>query len=292
MRRILVACSLFLVAAGLGAFLRFEGTPPARTCALCHEIRPSRDSWMRGAHAGVSCKACHGRSCESPVALFENASRVWKHLTKTSHAEFGATYPLDEGQVERMSAKCANCHQAEAAQWMRSGHARPVETFLTNALHNAAWKPSDNCLRCHGMFLQGDASTILARTGLSTTWRMADPGQGRRAAVPCLACHSMHGPTNGASALAFYSRPEKRAYPLSALYRATIVDEKGRTVRTSDDPRQVLCMQCHAANAEGHAGSCDDRTPRGAQEGMSCLDCHSPHGGRPRAARGRCPAKN
>ena len=289
MKKVIVGGSIFLVAVLVGVLARFEGMPPERTCVLCHEIRPARDGWMQGAHTNVSCKACHGRSCESPVALTENLLRVWKHLAKKSHAEFGVTHPLDEAQVARMSEKCADCHQAEAAHWRRSGHAKPVATFLTNTLHNASWKPSDNCFRCHGMFLAGDASTILARTGLSTTWRMVDPEQGRRPAVPCLACHTMHG--SHTNALAFYSRPEKRSYPLSVLHRAAIVDEQGNPVKVSDDPRQKLCMQCHAANAEGHAGSCDDRTPRGDQEGMSCLDCHSPHGGKPRSERGRCPAK-
>ena len=289
MKKFLLGCSLFAVAALIGALVRFEGLPPDRTCVMCHEIRHATETWSAGAHANVSCKACHGRTCESVAALMENIGRTWKHVTQKSHAEFGAAFALDEAQVERVQGRCVLCHQAEAARWARSGHAKPVVTFLTNTVHNAAWKPADSCLRCHGMFLAGDASTILRRTGLSTTWRLQQPEQGRRAAVPCLACHSLHGAN--AHSLAFYSRAERRAYPLAALTRPTIVDEKGAPVRLSGDGRQVLCMQCHAANAEGHAGSGDDRTPRGAQEGMSCLDCHSPHGGKARADRGTCPPK-
>ncbi|MDY5597912.1 MAG: hypothetical protein SPG40_10525 [Kiritimatiellia bacterium] len=49
------------------------------------------------------------------------------------------------------------------------------------------------------------------------------------------------------------------------------------------------CANCHAANAEGVAGSSDDRTPLGGQEGMSCTDCHKGHDMKADPSRGRCP---
>lgn len=49
------------------------------------------------------------------------------------------------------------------------------------------------------------------------------------------------------------------------------------------------CANCHAANAEGVAGSSDDRTPLGEQEGMSCTDCHKGHDMKADPSRGRCP---
>ena len=70
---------------------------------------------------------------------------------------------------------------------------------------------------------------------------------------------------------------------------AVFVTKDGRTVRRASDARTRLCANCHAANAEGIAGSSDDRTPLGAQEGMACTDCHRGHGRKADATRGRCP---
>ena len=47
---------LFGVCAGLGAFCRFEFGSPKNTCALCHEIRGSRDRWSKSPHRNVNCK--------------------------------------------------------------------------------------------------------------------------------------------------------------------------------------------------------------------------------------------
>jgi hypothetical protein len=46
----------------------------------------------------------------------------------------------------------------------------------------------------------------------------------------------------------------------------------------SQDQRQSVCYQCHAALSSRQAGSADDRTPIGVHEGLSCLACHQKHG--------------
>ena len=61
-----------------------------------------------------------------------------------------------------------------------------------------------------------------------------------------------------------------------------------RSTRTGAEQVQ---SQRRGANAEGIAGSSDERTPLGAQEGMSCTDCHKGHGRKADPARGRCPHK-
>jgi hypothetical protein len=52
-----------------------------------------------------------------------------------------------------------------------------------------------------------------------------------------------------------------------------------RTVKMSSDPRQNLCIQCHAPDPFHQVGTGDDRTPTGVHEGFSCLACHKPHSG-------------
>ena len=159
----LVALALFGLFAGLGALAWFECAPPTKTCASCHEIRGARDGWAHSVHTNVSCKACHGGTLSSFAAAGDNLRRAWRHVTATNHPALRRDLPLGEAQVERMSAACGRCHQQEYAGWARSGHAAPVAKFLLDEHHNRAWKPADQCLRCHGMFLDGDVETILAR---------------------------------------------------------------------------------------------------------------------------------
>ena len=276
MRRIawiLFAAAAFGVCAGIGAFCRFEFASPEKTCTLCHEIRGSRDRWAKSPHRSVNCKDCHGGTLE---ALSDNVKRGIKHVKGADYAKIDSVFCLSERQVEEMCGRCAKCHPAEAAQWAASGHGKPASAFLQDKDHNAAWKPADQCLRCHGMFLEGDMCDIAKRTDLAS-----------RRAVPCLACHRMHAQDH----LQLYSRSERTSFPASNLHLQKIVTEDGSPVRRSPDAQNRLCANCHAANAEGIVGSSDDRTPTGAQEGMSCTDCHKGHGRKADASRGRCPHK-
>jgi len=271
-KNVLILLVLVGLGAGLGGFCRFEFGDPNRTCTLCHEIRGSQERMAASPHKDVNCKSCHGGTLE---ALGDNVKRAVKHLAGADYSKFGSTFMLSEKQVDEMCARCEKCHRAEAAQWKASGHGKMADVFLQDKDHNAAWKPADQCLRCHGMFLEGDMDAVVKRTDLAS-----------RHAVPCLACHTMHADEN----LAFYSRVDGRSFPAWRLSMQTIVErDGGRPLRRSPDACTRLCSSCHAANAEGIAGSGDDRTPTGAQEGMACTDCHYGHGRKADASRGRCP---
>lgn len=308
---VLGGVALFGVCAGLGGLAWFEFAPPTATCATCHEIRGAKEGWSKGVHTNVSCKACHGGTLSSSEALVDNLRRTWQHVTSTNHPRLRMDMPLDEAQVDRMSAACGKCHQEEYANWSRSGHAAPVAKFLLNDDHNRAWKPADQCLRCHGMFLAGDCETILARVSsegrfarvqtaeeLPRFWYFRNVAQGTRSAVPCLACHRGH-PMRGddpaaryraQGPVAFYSRPEQMYFEPWQLSLQKIVKD-GRLVAQSEDPRRRLCQQCHAADAFAQAGSSDDRTPTGVHAGLSCVSCHGGHCSDPRKSCGTCHAK-
>jgi len=270
-KRILSYLVLLGVAGAIGGFCRFEYGDPNRTCTLCHEIRGSQERMAGSVHRDVNCKDCHGGTFE---AFADNAKRALKHLKGADCSKFGNSFMLSEKQVAEMCGRCAKCHRAEAAQWKASGHGKPASVFLQDEKHNAAWKPADHCLRCHGMFLAGDMNEIVRRTDL-----------GSQPAVPCLACHTMHAKDS----LRLFSRADGTSYAAKSLSMQKIVErDGGREIRRAGDARTRLCVNCHAANAEGIAGSGDDRTPLGAQEGMGCMDCHSGHGKKADAARGRC----
>lgn len=270
MKRIIVFSFLFLFAAVVAGLARFEFSPPGKSCVLCHELKGTHERWKSSAHKEVGCKSCHGRTIES---FGDNIKRVCSHFTAKDHSRMGFKMCLDEKQVDEMSERCIACHRAEGAQWKRSGHSSPVAKFLTNTLHNASWKPADICLKCHGMFLEGDIGDVVSRKGLETTWKMNSAKQGKRAAVPCLACHNIHGGAN----LSFYSRGDERSFAAETLHFQKLKTADGKPFGRKDDPSSRLCTQCHAANAEEIAGSGDDPSLKCKNEGKGCLDCHKGH---------------
>lgn len=307
----LLGLILLVLGVGVGAFAWFEFAPPRMTCATCHEIRGARDGWAHSAHTNVSCKACHGSSLASLGALRDNLRRAWLHVTATNHPRLALDMPLGEEQIDRMSAACGACHRAEYARWARSGHAAPVAKFLHDEKTNKIAKPADHCLRCHGMFLEGDCESILCRVAsegrfarvqtaeeLPRYWYFRSVAQGRRAAVPCLACHRGHPMRGGdpfarfraQGPVAFYSRAEALYFEPWQLSLQKIVKD-GKVVPQAEDPLRRLCQQCHAAEAFGVAGSGDDRTPTGPHAGLSCVACHSGHCADPRRSCGTCHAK-
>ena len=123
-------------------------------------------------------------------------------------------------------------------------------------------------------------------------WRLKNSALADQPAIPCLACHSVHRLGQP------LSKPRERLSPAEEILRPGVgfFDRRTRTsitgsilglpliyqgeraVRTSPDPRQAICYQCHAPLANMQAGSGDDRTPLGVHEGLSCLACHRTHG--------------
>lgn len=270
MKKILIFVAVFAIAAVVAGLARFEFAPPEKTCILCHELKDTHKRWGESAHKDVNCKSCHGRTLE---CLGDNLKRVCKHFTAKDHSRIGFQMCLSEAQIDRITERCIVCHRAEGAQWMRSGHSSPAEKFLTNTVHNAAWKPSDICLKCHGMFLEGDIENVIGRKGLSTEWKMKKAEQGKRASVPCLACHNIHGGKN----LSFYLRGDKTSIPAETLHIRELKTADGKPVLRGSDAASRLCTQCHAANAEGIAGSGDDPSLKCKPNGKGCLDCHKVH---------------
>jgi hypothetical protein len=123
--------------------------------------------------------------------------------------------------------------------------------------------------------------------------------------IPCLACHQVHvkatavgrakdepaaGQGDRRGCVALYSRREKAHFAAVDLPLPRIHDH-GRAVQVSPDPRQRLCVQCHAPDAFGQAHSGDDRTPLGIHEGLSCAACHASHSNDARASCSQCHPK-
>jgi len=303
--KLLLVGGLVAFSAGIGSLCYFEFAPPEMTCLSCHEIEEPYHRWASSAHAEVSCKRCHGGTFLSGLhGLKENLKRTVAHFRDTYHDNMH----LSEEQVVTMIAQCKRCHPREYVQWEHSGHGVSYREIFLNPTHNTTEQIAEDCLRCHGMFHEGRVTTVVAPLDTKGPWKLKEGTLEGRPVIPCLACHQIHVPrdANGAAqdagpanvaqetspgdrrgTIALYMRREQTSVAAADL-PLPVMHDHGKPVIVSPDPRQRLCMQCHAPNAFHQVGSSDDRTPVGVHEGLSCAACHDPHSGSAKASCVQC----
>ena len=299
---ILSAVVLFILVFA-GSYMMWDRSDPKNTCARCHEISPEHAKWTTSAHAGVRCSECHGTAFSDGMHSFmDKANMVFVHFTQDIQND---DIHLNEEQVLEVSNRCIACHQAEYAGWLRSGHAVNYKEIFMDSAHNAMEKPYWDCLRCHGMYYDGNIDNLMSLNGNDPSqWKIRDAKQEMHAAIPCLACHQVHTDNphseryvsmNGCPRklddrnpiTALYVRAEKMHLRSDMLPKSRILDGD-KEVTTPSDPNTQLCMQCHAPNFQHQAGSDDDRTVTGVHEGISCIACHQPHSGETKASCTQC----
>jgi hypothetical protein len=212
---------------------------------------------------------------------------------------------LSEEQILKVSDRCTACHQSEYAGWMASGHAVNYKEIFMDSIHNATEKPYWDCLRCHGMFFDGNIHDLMSLEGEPHEWKIRDRKQATLPAVPCLACHRMHTENTVSERYvsladssqtqpvrnpktAFYVRTDKIHLRSDKLIKVSMISNDGKPVNNASDPNTLLCQQCHAPDYQHHASSEDDRTPTGVHEGISCIACHKPHSGNTHASCAQC----
>jgi hypothetical protein len=294
---IIIAGSIALII--IGAYSTWNTLDPENTCARCHEVKPSHASWLNSAHADIQCIECHGTAFSDGLySLREKIGMVYTHFMENKHND---DIHLSEKQVVELSNRCISCHRAEYAGWLASGHAVNYKEIFMDKAHNAGEKPYWDCLRCHGMFYEGNIHDLMMLDGQPHEWKIRDNKQETYPVIPCLACHRIHtenpvskryvGTLDSSiraperqTATSFYLRADKMYLRSNHLTEVPMMDGD-RKVKTANDPNTLLCMQCHSPAYNRQAGSEDDRTPVGIHEGLSCTTCHKPHSG---DVRGTC----
>jgi hypothetical protein len=261
-------------------------------CARCHEIQANFNSWRSSAHRQLNCTECHDSS------TMANVRRVSTHAS----GEVPEPIHLPSRDVIRMVERCRVCHRQEFAEWSSGGHAANYARIFTSAEHNHKRLLIDDCLRCHGMHIEGSIGTVVQPLDTKGPWKIGDAALANAPAIPCLACHAMHREGRP------LAKPEQRTGKSEEIARPSLglfdrrsqmniamavlplpaIFEGERKVRISPDQRQALCYQCHAPLAAAQAGSGDDRTPLGVHEGLSCLACHQPHSQNTRPSCANC----
>ena len=280
---VVLVCSLLLLPAA-GVYYKASW---GEGCARCHEIGDFYDDWRVSTHRNINCVTCH----ESELAT--NVRHIQVHASGGVPEQIHIKYKDSVELVE----KCRSCHQQEYAQWKSGAHSTDFKRIFTDAKHNEKRPLMDDCLRCHGMHVEGGIRDVVTPVSGKGPWQLKDAAMSSHPAIPCVSCHAMH--RAGAPltkprpkerfrpSLAFFDRRSREAIPVNELPLPAMLDGE-RKVHMSPDIRQALCYQCHAAEASAQVRSGDDRTPVGVHEGLSCLACHDKHGQDARASCASC----
>jgi hypothetical protein len=268
-----LSVGVFLAACCVGSLAWFHFGNPNNTCASCHEMTGVHSAWSTSSHRTLHCRNCHGGSLTLDVhALRAHVNRVVQHFRRSQDQPIRLT----EARVLALQEACRGCHPQSFADWQGSRHSATYATIFLDSKHNRAEQLAPDCLRCHGMFFDGNIEDLVTPVSTAGPWALKDPAQAGQPAIPCLACHQIHTPAAGFESAQLYVRHERTHFPEGGL-EVTGITVGGRPVKLSTDPRQRLCAQCHAPNAFRELGTADDRTPCGVHEGLSCLDCHTSH---------------
>ena len=303
--RVLLLIAVVVVLLIPGGSLVYEASG-GESCARCHEIRPSFEMWAGSSHRNVACKDCHGGMLTADVGFhLGNLRRLWRHTLDDVPNQVLLVHRRD---VDKMTARCAECHQAEYAAWQAGPHSANFADIFLDTEHNGKRLLMDDCLRCHGMHYQGSIENLVTPVDTEGPWALRESEMAGRPTMPCLVCHEVHRHGEPREPREREARrvaaKEKIALPSLALFdRRTQVHlaattmpvprmlEAEREVEMSPDVRQAICYQCHAPLATAQASSGDDRTGLGVHEGISCLACHATHTQETRASCASCHPK-
>ena len=286
----IIVLVVFLVVGGY--YIHWNSSSPENTCLSCHEIEEAFAEWSHSPHREFHCKECHGTALSNGLhSLKEKGRMIVKHYTREQFEEI----EMNEKQILEAMDNCKRCHQSEYAGWLAGGHSTTYEAIFLNEEQNRKEQLNWDCVRCHGMFYERTIKELVTPLEREGPWQLREPEKAGEPTIPCMACHQIHkkGPVtkvpdysspemmfyerdDSMAHVSFYDRHEKMHIPAEELPKLKLWDGE-RQVHVSDDPRQNVCVQCHAPNGFHQAGTSDDKTPLGVHEGLSCMACHEPH---------------
>jgi hypothetical protein len=300
---VLAAAALLSVSGVYGASWYYTSQHGAG-CASCHEMTTHVSLVHSSAHRTSTCLDCHEASLSTKL----------RHIRVHLFGSLPESIHLRDVDVVEMTTSCQRCHKREYATWHAGPHSATYNQILADPVHNAKRRLDEDCLRCHGMHLNGSVRDLVQPQDAAGPWHLTRADLADQPAIPCQACHQLHREGSPQSkpatrisvstsamteSLAFFDRREQTHFAVPSLALPQIWDGP-RPVKVSPDARQVLCYQCHAprhpetgtmaaANHWGtQAASGDDRTPVGVHEGISCLACHLGHNENARASCKTC----
>ncbi len=287
-----------LIAGFFGGYSLWNSANPERTCASCHEISPSHETWMTSSHRDIACFECHGTALSNGLhSLTEKTRMVRTHIAGDGRSD---QISLTEAQLIGIMDRCTGCHQEEYKKWGSGGHSASYADIFLNEAHNRMEQPYWDCFRCHGMFYEGNIYDLIDPVSSQGPWKLINEEMESMPVILCSTCHEIHSEntprmeygTREDDSEVFYERKRRNEenHPKAGLYvradaiflRADQLPQPGiytedREIRVTQNPLQRVCVQCHAPDWQHYAGTEDDRTPSGVHEGLACMACHETH---------------
>jgi hypothetical protein len=290
----------------------------ARPCGACHGQEGFRPApgfahgdtgfALEGAHASLSCDACHPAQAPSPARALRlgpakgtdcaschrdphqgrlgascarcHASTSWKQAAMKAAAPGFAhdrtRFPL---RGRHVGVACASCHAP--GRGLRLAHARCSDCHADAHLGQLAHREDrGRCEACHD-----EDGFVPARFGVDEHAKTAYPLEGAHLAVACDACHpsrlareitaAARGPGGGRRTVSL-RRPSTRCADCHADPHRGEVDARAGTGG---------CASCHRVSSWADT-TFDHRATRfaltGAHAGVACAGCHPRAGDPPR----------
>jgi len=187
-------CGIVLIGAASAGYYKVRGE---KVCEGCHEVRPSVDSWRSSTHRSVGCTGCHDDAVTlDPSTQIDLLGTALTHL----RGAVPERILLAGAALDRVVGRCGSCHRTEHAGWQAGPHGKAFATFFLNEVRNRDELLIDDCLRCHGAHFQGGIGDLVQPLDTKGPWRLVRPEMAGRPAMPCTACHRIHGPEEVAGA--------------------------------------------------------------------------------------------
>ena len=273
--------------AGAGSLCFFQFAPPEQTCLSCHEIQEPYNRWAAVDPSQVSCKRCHGGTLTSGIHGLRRESQAAacpcpRHLPRRHAAERGA------GRGDQQPVRAVPRPRVRPLAERRPRDQLLRRSSSTKSTTGPSKWPTiaSAATECSS---RGRWATWSSRLDIKGPWRLKDATAGRSArdSLPGLPSGPRGGPSASPKGTVHARRDENwdsrcdrasgtrfastRAASERTLPRPTCRCRRstitaGR-LQVSTDPRQRVCVQCHAPDAFGQAGTSDDRTPRGRPRG-------------------------
>src|SRR5512133_3918959 len=173
---------------GSNAFVSFYNywntASPDKTCSSCHEIGKSVNSQALSSHRNFHCKECHGTAMSNGIhSMKEKGMMIVNHI-KNKKVE---NIRLSEEQLLEVLNNCNRCHSSEFAKWTSGGHSVDYQHIFLNTKHNSTEQINFDCLRCHGMFFEGNVSDVVEPMNIKGPWKLKDEKMAANPAIPCMA---------------------------------------------------------------------------------------------------------
>ena len=133
---ILSALAGVLIGVGGYTFRYAEGlsylSNDPNACANCHVMREFLDSWQKSSHHGRAvCNDCHTPRA-LPAKLWTKAQNGWNHSSKFTMQNFPDPIRITPSNAARLQDNCVRCHGG-----------------FVEEIHQPGLGRDERCVRCH-----------------------------------------------------------------------------------------------------------------------------------------------